>query len=147
MVTQDLDQSSPGADAAAVDQVIKLLRQSERSAVADRIGFLQRLSEEDPEEPRLDCDSLRSLADLMLARPQLPQPGISTSPDGVLLAQWRIPPHGLMTFEFLPDGRIQFAAISAPANHPGERETVYGTLPPDETLAAVGLFTAKLERS
>ena len=147
MVTQDLGQSSPGTDAAIVDQVVHLLRQSERSAVADRIGFLQRLSEEDPEEPGLNCDSLRSLTDLLLARPQLPQPGISTSPDGVLLAQWRIPSHGLMTFEFLPDGRIQFAAISAPANHPGEREMVYGTLPPNETLAAVGLFTTKLERS
>ena len=147
MVTQDIEQPGPGADAAAVDQVAKLLRQSERSAVADRISFLQRLSEEDPAEPGLNCDSLRSLADLLLTRSQLPQPGISTSPDGVLLAQWRIPPHGLMTFEFLPDGRIQFAAISAPANHPGERETVYGTLPANETLAAVGLFTAKLERS
>ena len=147
MVTQDIEQPGPGADAAAVDQVAKLLRQSERSAVADRISFLQRLSEEDPAEPGLNCDSLRSLADLLLTRSQLPQPGISTSPDGVLLAQWRIPPQGLMTFEFLPDGRIQFAAISAPANHPGERETVYGTLPANETLAAVGLFTAKLERS
>ena len=147
MVTQDIEQPRPGADAAAVDQVVNLLRQSERSAVADRIGFLQRLSEDDSAEPELNCDSLRSLADLLLARPQLPQPGISTSPDGVLLAQWRIPPHGLMTFQFLADGRIQFAAISAPANHPGERETVYGTLPPNETLAAVELFTAKLDRS
>ena len=139
MVTQDIEQPRPGADAAAIDQVVNLLRQSERSAVADRIGFLQRLSEDDPAEPELNCDSLRSLADLLLARPQLPQPGISTSPDGLLLAQWRVPPHGLMTFEFLAGGRIQFAAISAPANHPGERETVYGTLPPNETLAAVGL--------
>ena len=147
MVTQDIEQPRPGADAAAIDQVVNLLRQAERSAVADRIGFLQRLSEDDPAEPELNCDSLRSLADLLLARPQLPQPGISTSPDGLLLAQWRVPPHGLMTFEFLADGRIQFAAISAPANHPGERETVYGTLPPNETLAAVELFTARLERS
>ena len=147
MVTQDIEQPRPGADAAAIDQVVNLLRQSERSAVADRIGFLQRLSEDDPAEPGLNCDSLRSMADLLLARPQLPQPGISTSPDGLLLAQWRIPPHGLMTFAFLADGRIQFAAISAPANHPGERETVHGTLPPNETLAAVELFTAKLERS
>ena len=147
MVTQDIDQPGPGIDMADVDQVVNLLRQSERSAVADRIGFLQRLSEEDPAEPGLNCDSLRSLADLLLTRSQLPQPGISTSTDGLLLAQWRVPPHGLMTFEFLPDGRIQFAAISAPANHPGERETVYGTLPPNETLAAVGLFTAKLEHS
>ena len=147
MVTQDIEQPRPGADAAAVERVVNLLRQSERSAVADRIGFLQRLSEDDPAEPELNCDSLRSMADLLLARPQLPQPGISTSPDGLLLAQWRIPPHGLMTFEFLADGRIQFAAISAPANHPGERETVYGTLPPNETLAAVELFTARLERS
>ena len=147
MVTQDIEQPRPGADAAAIDQVVNLLRQAERSAVADRIGFLQRLSEDDPAEPGLNCDSLHSMADLLLARPQLPQPGISTSPDGLLLAQWRIPPHGLMTFEFLAGGRIQFAAISAPANHPGERETVYGTLPPNETLAAVELFTARLERS
>ena len=147
MVTREIDHHSQIADAATPDEIVEALRQSALPAAADRIARLRRLAEEDPAEPQLNCDSLRGLADLLLSRPQLAQPGISTSPDGLLLAQWRVPSNGVMTFEFLPDGRIQFAAISAPANHPGERETVYGTLPPNETLAAVGLFTAKLEHS
>ncbi len=145
MVTREIDHHSQIADAATPDEIIEALRQSALLAAADRIALLQHLAEEDPAEPRLNCDSLRSLADLLLSQPQLAQPGISTSPDGLLLAQWRVPPHGLMTFEFLADGRIEFAAISAPANHPGERQTVYGTLPPNETLAAVGSFAAKIE--
>ena len=147
MVTHEVDYRGRIAEAGTADEVVEALRGFGLESVADRIAYLVDLSIDDPEEPPLNFESLLALADLLVSDDRVSEPAISTDPDGLLLAEWRVPPDGLMAFEFWPGGRIQFAAISAPADRDTERASVYGTLPKDEALAAVAPFLLQIGRS
>ena len=147
MVTQEIDHRGRIAAAATPDEVIEVLRALGLESVAERLAYLLGLSIDDPEEPPLNFESMLALADLLVCNDRVPEPVLSTDPDGLLLAEWRVPPEGLMAFEFLPDGRIRFAAISAPATRGTERTSVYGTLPKDEALAAVAPFLLEIGHS
>ncbi len=147
MVTQEIDHRGRIASAATPDEVIDALRAFGLESTAKRLAYLLGLSIDDPEEPPLNFESLLALADLLVCNDRALEPVISTDPDGLLLAEWRVLSEGLMAFEFLPDGRIRFAAIAAPAARDAERTSVYGTLPKDEALAAVAPFLLEIERS
>ena len=144
MVTHEIDYRGRIAEAGTVDEVVEALRAFGLSGVAERLTYLVDLSIDDPEEPPLNFESLLALADLLVSHDRVSEPTISTDPVGLLLAEWRVPPDGLMAFEFWPGGRIQFAAISAPADRDTERASVYGTLPKDEALAALAPFMTQL---
>ena len=124
--------------------VIAVLRVFRLDAIADRLDYLQRLVEGDPDEPSMVPESLRALVHFLIDEQQLPAPQISVSPDGLAQIEWRIPTNGILAMEFLPSGLIRFAAISAPARSGVERENVNGTLSKDATLDAIRPFTARL---
>ena len=147
MVTHEIDYRGRIAEAGTADEVVEALRGFGLIEAAERIAYLVGLGIDDPEEPPLNFESLLALADLLVSDDCVSAPVISTDPDGLLLAEWRVPPDGLMAFEFLPGGRIQFAAISAPADSDTERASVYGTLPKDKALAAVAPFLLQIGRS
>ena len=99
----------------------------------------------------MDLDSLRRLALLLLGERAFPDPEIGVTPDGLALAQWRLPrspPNeggkGLLALEFIPSGLIRFAAVSAPCQQKAERLAVNGTLPPQDALEAMQPFTRLL---
>ena len=83
--------------------------------------------------------SLRELALFFVSEQQCGEPEIGVSPNGILQAEWRVSDGGILAMKFLPDGLIQFAAISRPTG--GQQPLrVHGTLPKDPTLDAVRAF-------
>ena len=124
--------------------IIGVLRLFRLDAIADRLGYLGQLVEDDPDEPSMSIESLRGLALFLMSERQLPDPQIGVTPNGLAHIEWRLPPNGFLAMEFLPSGLIRFAAISAPAQPGLDRLSVNGTLPKDETLAAVQPFTSRL---
>lgn len=126
------------------EEIIAVLRLFDLNAIADRLGYLRQLVEDDPDEPSIALESLRSLALFLLSERQLPDPQIGVTPDGLAQIEWRLPTNGILAMEFLSSGLIRFAAISAPAQRGVERLSVNGTLHKEATLEAVRPFTARL---
>ena len=135
----------PQLEAASThEEIIAVLRLFELDAIADRLGYLRQLVEDDPDETSMVLESLRALAIFLMGERQLPDPQIGVTPDGLAQIEWRLPTNGILAMEFLSSGLIRFAAISAPAQRGVERLSVNGTLPKDAALAAVQPFTARL---
>ena len=113
------------------------LRESGLEESVDRLGYLQRLADEDPDEEPFEIASLRHLTSFLLDERHLGQPEIGVTPDGVALAQWRVPGNGILTMEFLDSGFIRFAGTSGPGSQDGESLRVSGTLPRTKALQAI----------
>ena len=125
--------------------IIAVLRLFGLEEVADRLGYLRGLADDDPDETAMEVESLRAMALFLMSERQLPDPQIGITPDGLMQTEWRTPPNGILAMEFLPSGLIRFAAVSAPAQPAVGRRSVNGTLRKDETLAAVRPFTSLLQ--
>lgn len=113
------------------------LRGSGLEQSADRLGYLQRLADEDPDEEPIAIASLRRLTSFLIDEQHLGQPEIGVSPHGVALAQWRVMGNGVLAMEFLDSGLIRFAGTSGPGTHDGESLRVSGTLPKTKALQAI----------
>ena len=131
-------------NAGTHEEIIAVLRLFGLDAIADRLNYLRQLVEDDPDEPSMVLESLRSLALFLMSERQLPDPQIGVTPDGLAQIEWRFPNNGILAMEFLSSGLIRFAAISAPAQRGVERLSVNGTLYKEATLEAVRPFTARL---
>jgi len=104
---------------------------------ADRLGYLQRLADEDRDEEPIAIPSLRHLTSFLMDERHLGQPDIGVSPDGVGLAQWRVKGNGILVMDFLGSGLIRFAGTSGPDSQGGEPSRVSGTLPRTKALQAI----------
>ena len=113
------------------------LRESGLDDSADRLGYLQRLADEDLDEEPIAIASLRHLTSFLMYERHLGQPEIGVSPHGVALAQWRVMGNGILAMEFLGSGLIRFAGTSGPASQDGESLRVSGTLPRTKALQAI----------
>ena len=113
------------------------LRESGLERSADRLGYLQRLADEDPDEDPIAIASLRHLTSFLMDQRHLGQPDIGVSPDGVALAQWRVTGNGVLAMEFLDSGLIRFAGASGFDSQNGESLRVSGTLPKARALQAI----------
>ena len=118
-------------------EMTEVLRESGLEASADRLGYLQRLADEDPDEEPIAIASLRHLTSFLMDERHLGQPEIGVSPHGVALAQWRVMGNGVVAMEFLGSGLIRFAGTSGPGSQDGESLRVSGTLPRTKALQAV----------
>ncbi len=121
-------------------EVTVALRDSGLEESADRLGYLQRLADEDPDEEPIATASLRHLTSFLLDERHLGQPEIGVSPHGVALAQWRVVGNGILAMEFLGSGLIRFAGASGPRSHDGESLRLSGTLPKAKALQATQLL-------
>ena len=124
--------------------IIAVLRLFGLEKVTDRLDYLRGLTDDDPDEPPMDVESLRAMSLFLISERQLPEPEIGITPDGLIQTEWRTPPNGILAVEFLPSGLVRFAAISSPAQQGVDRLSLNGTLPKDEALAALRPFTALL---
>ena len=130
--------------ASTHEEIIAIFRLFKLDAIADRLGYLRQLVEDDPDEPSMALESLRALAIFLISERQLPYPQVGITPNGLAQIEWRLPANGILAMEFLPSGLIRFAAISAPAQRGVERLSVNGTLHKEAALEAVRPFTARL---
>lgn len=120
------------------------LRESGLAESPDRVGYLQRLAHEDPDEESIAIASLRHLTSFLIDERRLGEPEIGVSPNGVALAQWRVVRGGILAMEFLGSGLIRFAGTSGPGSQDGESLRISGRLPRAGTLQAVRRFLASL---
>ena len=151
---------TPVTAAAEENDILDALRSHGLNEVAVRLVHLRELIDEDPDEPDLAIESLRSFADFFLQEPHLPVPEIGAGPEGFVEAEWRIPPceermatpnerywghgDGILAMKFLPTGLIRFAATSGPAGQGKERLRTSGILPRTSILPAVQTFVSRL---
>ena len=122
------------------EEIIAGLRLVGLDEAANRLSYLESLADDDPDEPPMLLESLRHLALFLVSERRLGNPQIGISPDGLVGAQWYSENDAVVAMEFLADGLIRFAAISAPANCGVERQRVSGVLGKRETLQAVEPF-------
>ena len=127
-----------------VREVIATLRLFGLHAVADRLGYLRSLAEDDPDEKPIDLESLRRFSHFIMRNRRLPDPEISVSPEGFAHAEWRVGEGGILAMQFLPVGLVRFAAVSHPAGRDVHRQSVNGVLPPSDMLDAIRVFTDRL---
>ena len=118
-------------------EMTEALRESGLEESADRLRYLQRLADEDPDEEHVAIASLRHLTSFLMDERHLGQPEIGVSPHGVALAQWRVVGNGVLAMEFLGSGLIRFAGTSGPGSRDGESLRVSGTLPRTKALQAI----------
>ena len=125
-------------------EIINLLRELGRSSVADRLDYLERLHDDDPDEPLMEFESLRTLASFVLSEGQFPDPEIGLTPRGVAVGQWRISPDGILAMEFLPNDWIRFAGIGRAGQPSGHRPRISGELEKHKAIDAVRDFKGQL---
>ena len=99
------------AAVSAPQEVAAMLGRSGHDAVAYEITRLSSLAEEDPDEPKMDVQSLRELALFLVEDNWLPEPVVGVGHEGLLTAEWRIVPSGGFLMRFLPSGPIQYAGV------------------------------------
>ncbi|MCE2458175.1 MAG: hypothetical protein J4G14_10215 [Dehalococcoidia bacterium] len=128
-------------DAATREEIIAVLRLFGLDVVADRLVYLCSLADDDPDEPRIEIESLRAMALFIMSERNLLDPRIGVTPDGLIQIEWRVPDNGVLAMVFLTSGLIRFAAISGPHQPETDRWSVNGTLPREGTLSAVEPFT------
>ena len=126
------------------EEIVAVLRMFGLDPIADRLGYLRSLVDDDPDEPTIEIESLRAMALFIMSERQLLDPRIGITPAGLIQIEWRIPNNGILAMEFLPSGLIRFAAISSPDSREGDRWRVNGTLPKEEAMTAVQPFTARI---
>lgn len=150
------------------DAIVTVLRLCGLTAIVDRLSRLRSLIAEDPDEPDLNIESLRSFAQFFIQEDRLPVPEIGADPEGFLEAEWRIPANqdtmfpsfvlmwtvpddrywgggdGVLAMKFLPSGLIRYAAVSGPAGQGKERLRASGVLSRNEVMTAIRAFTSRL---
>lgn len=127
-------------------EIIDLLRELGRTSVADRLIYLEGLHDDDPDEPLVELESLRTLASFVLSEGQLPDPEIGLTPRGLAVGQWRILPDGILAMEFLPNDWIRFAGIGCAVQPFSQRRRISGELEKHKAIDAVRDFTGQLAR-
>ena len=127
-------------------EVTDLLRGFGRNSIADRLDYLRALHHDDPEEPLLEFESLRTLAGLVLSEGQLPDPEIGLTPRGLASSQWRLPPDGILAMEFHAHDWIRFAVIGSKTRPTDQRRRISGTLEKHKAMSAIRDFAGHLVR-
>ena len=125
-------------------EIIDLLRKPGRGSVADRLAYLEGLHDDDPDEPLIEFESIRTLASFFLSELQMPDPEIGLSPRGLKVGQWRILPDGVLTVEFLPCDRIRFAGIGCAGQPFGQRRRIRGELEKHKAISVFRDFADQL---
>lgn len=127
-------------------EIIDLLRVFKRRSIANRLQYLQELHDDDPDEPVMEIESLRTLAGLVLDDQKLPDPRLGLSPRGLAIAQWSIPPDGVLTMEFHAHDWIRFAAVGRAPRFSEHRERISGMFEKHKAVSKLRDFIELLPR-
>jgi len=109
----DIDQNL--TDAKIVEKLLGLLDSSKldfASELAARLGALHEIVNEDPNEPPISIDSLRSFINFIKNTPYLKRPSVVLTPDGEIRAEWRKASNKHFAVIFLPNDEARFVIFS-----------------------------------
>ena len=132
------------SDADRYEAVVTRLGRNGLATAAERLRHLRDVTDTKTGESPIHLDSLRHLAAFLMSQRHLSAPGIFITPDGLAQIEWRTSEGGIVALEFLKDGWIQFAGISARILEGDDRESVSGVYQTDATLLALSPFLSKI---
>ena len=108
-VPETIDHIDTVADAVFALEEFDLRR------TAKRVAFLADIHRKDPDEPELDLHSLKRLVAVMRANPTWGEPSLTLRDGGYVHAEWPTRDGGRVAMAFVPEDRIVYSAIEAPA--------------------------------
>ena len=140
---------------SSVDALLKYLRVHEKNLMADRIQQFLDVRNEDPEEPPIVTESLRSLVEFIIQEPMLRPPAISSDPEGLMELEWHLADDGnsdsiwgrgkgVVSMRFLQSGNIRYVALSGPYRRGLERLRILGEATKREMIARLGPFAQRV---
>ena len=132
------------SDAWDHEAVIRDLSQNGLTRPAERLRHLRYLTDSGAGEAPINIESLRHLAAFLKDHRELGTPGIFITPDGLAQIEWRTTDEGIVAMEFLTNGWIQFAGISARILDGDDRDSVSGVYRMDAALLALSPLLSKL---
>ena len=138
-----------------VAELLNCLRLHGQYLIADRIQQFLDVRNEDPEEPPIVTESLRSLVEFIVQEPRLRPPAISSNPEGLMELEWHLADNGdpgsiwgrgngVVSMRFLHSGNIQYVALSGPYRKGQERLRILGEGTKREMIANLGSFAQRV---
>lgn len=123
--------------------IVETIRSFGLTVIADRLVYLHKLIEDDPDEIPINLKSLQKFALFIMQQQLLPNPLISVSSDGFVHVEWQAGSKGIMIMVFLPSDFVRFVSIYRPSENEDEWN-VRGTLPTNRIVDAVKIFVDAL---
>ena len=101
-----------GTASLGAEDLVSLLRLAGHGRIADRLSYLIGLYVDDPDEPEVDINALRSVTNLVMSESIPPEPAIGLAEDGTLGFSWRLPPDGIASIRFDRAGMIRVVLVA-----------------------------------
>jgi hypothetical protein len=111
---------------------------------AKRVAALVDIRRDDPDEPEVNLDSLKRLVRVMQSNPGWGEPLLAVRDDGSVHAEWPCCNGGRVAMAFLPNERVAYSALSAPADADKEVLNVGGYHHEKEVLTTLRWFTSQI---
>lgn len=134
-------------NAESKEKIIDVLRFSKSKVLADRLVYLQKLTEAESEEKPMEIESLRMSALFIMENSQMPNPQITVSDDGLVYLRWPLENKGVLGMLFLPSTLVRFTAILHHQDPKLQRWSVSGVLQPNDMMRAIEPFIEQLMQS
>ena len=137
------------------EMLLDLLRSRSQATVADRIKEFFNLRAQDPDEPPIVMESLRSLVGFVLQTRDLATPIIGSDPEGLMELEWHLRDNGnpdsywgrgngVVSLKFLKSGLIQYVALSGPHREGSERLEAQGVSTKAAMMTSLGEFALRI---
>ena len=149
--------ADPTPETNSQDVLASFLKENGHQSVADRIERHLALLSEDPDEPPIVIESLRSMVGLIVMVPNLGTPIVGSDPEGLMELEWHLPDNGdpdsfwgrgsgVVSLKFLSSGLVQYVALSGPHQKGIERLRKQGESTKQYLLSSLGEFTPRITR-
>ena len=126
-----------------------------RKDVADRIQQYLDIVDDEPDEPPVAVESLRSVVSFIVQQPKLAPPIVGSNPQGLMELEWHLKDNGdpnsvwgrgngVVSMKFLGAGKIQYVALSGPYRPDAEREETQGESTKEKIMDSLGVFAHRI---
>ena len=140
----------PDAPVAGIDHVdtvaaaVFALGELGLNQTAKRVASLIGIQRDSPDEPEVNLDSLKRLVRTMQSNPGWGEPLLAVRDDGSVHAEWPCCDDGRVAMAFLPNERVAYSALSAPADADKDVLNVGGYHHEEEALTTLRWFTSRI---
>ena len=131
-------------NATNTQEIVAATRLGGWNTISDKLTDIHNLIAEETEKGPMELESLRNLILFITNNHKLQNPEIGITPSKFAYAEWRISNRGILSMEFLPDGKVRFAAILRTLESKSQRWSVNGEMPPVHMLNAISIFLDEL---
>ena len=137
-------------------ELLSLLRGSGQIHVADSIQEYLDIRDQEPDEPPVAVESLRSLVTFIIQEPNLLPPIVGSDPQGYMEIEWHLEDsgdprsvwgrgNGVVSLRFLKSGEIQYVALSGPFRRGHERLKLRGRSTRSQIISDLREFAERVK--